>query len=430
MLDISETVTIREFDVLFRDEGSASTVGTSIPGDDWDWLLKVCLSRSGPDVFRLQIREGKQCLQARNYVGSLETPHGLRIEILPKVSEVDEGIAVSRLILLKMLKRVLKLKMTTWKSAHLETLKQPLHEILISLFLDEVEYLVKKGIRSEYLLQRDEQPFLRGRLLVEQQLNRRPGAKPEFAIEYHEFLPDRPENRLIHSAVVAVSQWASSSRNQQRARTLRFQLDGIPLSTGYKQDFQKWSHDRGLIDYRDLRGWCELILNEQTPHTLAGGNLGMAFLFPMEMLFERYVAAILRRKLPSGYSLKEQAKAHSLVCHRNQNWFLLKPDLLVLDSQGRCLQVLDTKWKRLDSQKDDGSKKYGLSQSDFYQMAAYGQKYLGGEGEMFLIYPRSSRFQEPLDPFDFTDKLRLRVVPFDLERDELALPGALTMLKM
>ncbi|QTN31232.1 hypothetical protein HZ994_02430 [Akkermansiaceae bacterium] len=86
-------------------------------------------------------------------------------------------------------------------------MNQPLHEHLIGIFLTGVERLVKKGLRNNYILKEDDHPFLRGRLRIEKQLNRRPGSKPEFPIEYHEFIPDRPENRLIHSAILAVGKW-------------------------------------------------------------------------------------------------------------------------------------------------------------------------------------------------------------------------------
>ena len=98
--------------------------------------------------------------------------------------------------------------------------------------------------------------------------------------------------------------------------------------------------------------------------------------------------------------------------------FRLEPDLLI--EQGSMRWVLDTKWKRLDSSDRDG--KYGLSQADFYQLFAYGQRYLGGKGELALIYPAHRKFTRPLPPFDFGSGLHLHVVPFDLERDELLLP--------
>ena len=33
----------------------------------------------------------------------------------------------------------------------------------------------------------------------------------------------------------------------------------------------------------------------------------------------------------------------------------------------------------------NGTDKYGLSQGDFYQLQAYGQSYLGGQGDVVLI---------------------------------------------
>ncbi|MNC55766.1 McrBC 5-methylcytosine restriction system component [compost metagenome] len=76
--------------------------------------------------------------------------------------------------------------------------------------------------------------------------------------------------------------------------------------------------------------------------------------------------------------------------------------------------VLDTKWKRLSS--SGGDKNYGLKQSDFYQLFAYGHKYLAGDGELVLIYPRRAAFDAPLQVFEFTPQLKLWVLPFDLEQ--------------
>jgi 5-methylcytosine-specific restriction enzyme subunit McrC len=46
-------------------------------------------------------------------------------------------------------------------------------------------------------------------------------------------------------------------------------------------------------------------------------------------------------------------------------------------------------------------------------MYAYGQKYLDGRGALVLIYPAHDSFREPIEySFDFSDDLRLWVVPF------------------
>ena len=86
------------------------------------------------------------------------------------------------------------------------------------------------------------------------------------------------------------------------------------------------------------------------------------------------------------------------------------------------MAVFDTKWKRISTLLDDPSSKYGLSESDFYQMAVYGQRYLGGSGELFLIFPKNESFQQPLEAFEFSNSLRVWVLPFDLDSDLLKIP--------
>jgi 5-methylcytosine-specific restriction enzyme subunit McrC len=112
-----------------------------------------------------------------------------------------------------------------------------------------------------------------------------------------------------------------------------------------------------------------------------------------------------------------------LVLHREESWFRLQPDLLVRAGTENVL-VLDSKWKLLDGARSSGSDKYGLSQSDFYQLHAYGQTYLNGRGDVVLIYPKSDAFSVPLEAFEFlkTNVLRLWVLPFCLQTRRLLIP--------
>ena len=70
---------------------------------------------------------------------------------------------------------------------------------------------------------------------------------------------------------------------------------------------------------------------------------------------------------------------------------------------------------------DSGRNKYGLSQSDFYQLYAYGKKYMDGYGDMILIFPKYDNFTQPLPVFKYDKNLRLWVIPFDLFSKNLIL---------
>ena len=84
--------------------------------------------------------------------------------------------------------------------------------------------------------------------------------------------------------------------------------------------------------------------------------------------------------------------------------------------------VLDTKWKLLDQ--GNRSNKYGISQSDMYQLYAYGHKFIeGNQKNLMLIYPMTDKFTEALSVFKYEDGFKLWAVPFDIVRGELLLSG-------
>jgi 5-methylcytosine-specific restriction enzyme subunit McrC len=172
--------------------------------------------------------------------------------------------------------------------------------------------------------------------------------------------------------------------------------------------------------------WAKLILSGMSPLTGAGKNHAPSLLFPMEALFEAYVEKHLRKQVLSGFILKSQANSHYLVEHQKQNWFRLKPDLLVHDTQRKNRLLLDTKWKLIDSKKCNGSDKYQLNQADFYQLFAYGHHYLQGSGDVVLVYPKTDTFAEPLPVFRFpkSDEMRLWVLPFCLQSKRLLIPDS------
>ncbi|TOM33192.1 restriction endonuclease, partial [Vibrio parahaemolyticus] len=195
----------------------------------------------------------------------------------------------------------------------------------------------------------------------------------------------------------------------------------------YALDFRQWSKERSLAHYRSVKPWCELILSYQSPVSLSGRHNGISMLFPMENLFEQYVAIRLGKSLSHDLTLRTQASSCALVTHKprsgkSQEWFRLKPDIVVSDkSSHEFLYVADTKWKRINEKQATSKQKYGISQSDMYQMFAYGQCYLGGAGVVYLIYPAHESFNRPLPPFKFDEKLSIRVIPYELLKDECEL---------
>jgi 5-methylcytosine-specific restriction enzyme subunit McrC len=309
-------------------------------------------------------------------------------------------------------------------TANLSAARMPLLEVFIGEFLFAVQTVVKRGLHSDYVIRQDNLFALRGKLLMAQQLRQNLYRLDRFFAEHDEFSTNRPENRLLHAALRRVLQISASQQNQKLARELGFVFNDIPESTNFVQDFQRVRLDRGMGCYADALAWARLILEDDSPLTGVGKHGAPSLLFPMEAVFESYVARNLEKQLLAPFTLKTQARSHHLVRHREQNWFQMRPDAVVRKS-GRDAIVLDTKWKILDGSKSNGTDKYGLAQDDFYQLLSYGQSYLDGKGEVVLIYPRTDVFQRALPVFEFpkTSGLRLWVLPFCLKTRNLEIPA-------
>jgi 5-methylcytosine-specific restriction enzyme subunit McrC len=416
---------VREYARLTTDDSIETNLNQAcIPQTAFEWLcqLSARFRTNGASLLHL---ENRRWLRLDNFVGIVETPCGTLLEILPKHTE-ESNEAASRALLIKMLETALDLPPRPTDKTDIQTFRRPLLEWVMKEFVLALDHLLKRGLRFDYRCVEEEQRYLRGRLDMNKQLRQPPGRAHIFNIRHDLFLADRPENRLLKSALMRVCGLTQQPDTWRLSHELAGLLAEIPGSPNIAADFRQWRSDRLMAHYQQVRPWCELVLGQHMPLAMRGKTHGISLLFPMEKLFERYVEVKLRKQLPVSYTLKAQAASQSLCTHQGKSLFQLRPDLLIQSHQKTVL-ILDTKWKLLSAA--DAENKYGLSQSDFYQMFAYGHNYLSGEGDMILIYPKTEKFSETFPAFEFSTKfstkLRLWVTPFDLENGRMHWPSGI-----
>jgi len=155
-----------------------------------------------------------------------------------------------------------------------------------------------------------------------------------------------------------------------------------------------------------LEELCRLVLYELNPLAAAGASRALSVLFPMESVFEAYVAGLLRARLPD-WKVRTQVRGAHLGTVGANSAFPLRPDLVL---QGAELIVADTKWKRLDF---NAPPTYGVSNADAYQMLAYARVFQDRQAdrEVWLLYPSSKPV--PLPSVQLGD-VTLRLVLVDL----------------
>jgi len=352
-------------------------------------------------------------LQAQNYVGVIQTKDGTTIEILPKIREVDEE--ESRKILIRMLKTLKKSPFKSLHKAHLKTTKMPLFEIFISMFLEELAVLIRKGIKSDYIAKEDNLHFLKGKLKINEQIKYNYIHKERFFVAYDEYSSDRVENRLIKTTLQYLYKKSRSSRNQQRIREFLFVFDEVKPSKNFKIDFSKVKSNRQMRDYEQVLLWCKTFLLGNSFSPYRGNSVAFALLFDMNKLFESYVYDYLRKQR-KYVSITAQDSGHYLAYMNGKDGkFKLKPDIVVNKSITDKTVVIDTKWKLLSEDKAH----QGVSQSDMYQLFAYGTKYKNCQ-RMFLIYPLDKIQLKEGNCYQYYEEnsnLQLDIVFFDVVND-------------
>jgi 5-methylcytosine-specific restriction enzyme subunit McrC len=413
-------LTIFEFDRVF--DTNKGPTGLNVPSSVFTWLESQCIKyESTGSWLKLTHSGGARAIQVTNYVGVIRAPCGYQIEVLPKTGK-NTSPEKARQLLIDMLSSLPEFRHIQTASADLMVKKMPLLEVFINQFLSSVNQVIKRGLRSDYVSHEKNIFALRGRLKIVKHISQNLVRCDRFFTEHDEYMQNRPENRLIHTALRNVITFSKSRENQRLARELSFVFDDVPVSNSIEQDIKNIRLDRGMSYYSTALQWAQLIIKGFNPLTGFGSHHAASLLFPMEALFEAYVEKGLRKQVKEGFFLKSQSSARYLVTHKAKQWFKLKPDLII-KSFDKNQMVLDAKWKLLDTSQDNSRQKYQLSQADFYQMYAYGNYYLNGHGNIILIYPKTDLFLHPLATFDFKQSagMRLWVLPFCLETKKLLL---------
>jgi 5-methylcytosine-specific restriction enzyme subunit McrC len=393
-----------------------------IPGKSfnnlWDFILEKQTINDSPDkAFELYTRGGKRIIKAKNYVGVVETKTKDVIEVLPKIYGVDSNIDAKK-IFLKMLKVLKKFDNLTFQDANLHSKDDfPILELFISNYIIEAEKILLQGLKKGYVINESNQAFLKGKLLFKHQIRHNIVNKSKFFVAFSQFEYNIPLNRILKSTLLKLLNLTKSNSNRRKISELSSFLEGVPNSANIIVDLNSFKNSNRLFsNYSKIHEWSEIFLLNKGFTNFSGKNINQAMLFPMEKVFESFVAYQIR-KYSKSYSVKTQHNKYHLVeKYKEKPKFRLKPDIFASKPEGDGCIIIDTKWKVID----EDSKTKSIQQSDMYQLYAYGRKYLKGYGEpiLYLIYPYNDQFKEELPPFYYEKEgdfwLKLFARPFDL----------------
>ena len=357
-------------------------------------------------------------ISVNNYVGLIQMQNGYQVQVLPKIdfgTDPDNGNEETKRVFLRMLRSMKDFPSKVFNDANLKMDRMTLYEIFINMYLQEVRILVKHGIKSAYVAREDNLKFYKGKLVVNEQIKQNAAHGERFYVRYDEYLVDRAENRLVKATLLKLQGITGSAENQKEIRQLLTAFEMVQPSVNYQKDFSRVVIDRNTKDYDMLMRWSRVFLLNKSFNTFSGGNNARALLFPMEKVFESYVAQQLKKVLLDlNWEVSTQDKGYYLFDSPRQ--FALRPDIVITREDGSRI-ILDTKWKSLV---DKPRINYGISQADMYQMYAYAKKY--ETPEIWLLYPVNEEMRShPGISFDSDDGVNVRLFFVDIANIETSI---------
>jgi len=272
--------------------------------------------------------------------------------------------------------------------ARLAVRQAPLSETLAAIFAQRLKQELLRGPEKSYLEHEANMRSFKGKLLVARQTLHNTAHRERFYCRFDDFSDDTLMNRIFKASCRVLLEVTRTPPTQDLLKQCLLLLDDVADTEVQDSDFSRIAINRQNERFEEILQFCRLLLLGRTPTVQAGGTKTFSLLFDMNKVFERFVAAFLRRYVAQrfpGVQIFPQAAHHKrhLMESERAGVLRLEPDILIEDSGGRRL-VMDTKWKRLTA----GNRgRGGVAEADLYQLYAYTRRY--GCQRSVLLYPHA-----------------------------------------
>lgn len=414
-----ETIEIKEFDSLICKKEYEDNRKRYISEEQFNSIIAIIEELStvedGANVLDfLSITWRKnigKVITLKNFVGLIQLPKRCSIQVLPKIDLACgdcEDNRKTKEIFISMIRSMKDFQGKAFNKAFLAADRMNLYEVFISMYLQGVRSVVQKGLKSSYLLKEDNLRFYKGKLLVNNHIKNNFTHKERFYVVFDEFQINRPENRLIKATLLELRMRTTSLLNSREIRQLLAAFEGVEPSVNYENDFAKTIIDRNTKDYVELLQWSKIFLMKKSFTMFSGIVNARAILFPMEKVFESYVAREISKvfTVKDGWCVLTQNEEKYLFTEPKKK-FGLRPDIVLKNSSK--VVIMDTKWKRLNIKEHN----YGISTEDMYQMYVYSKSY--ETRFIWLLYPQVKDLKNTKIYYKTFDDTEIRAFFVNLE---------------
>jgi 5-methylcytosine-specific restriction enzyme subunit McrC len=236
--------------------------------------------------------------------------------------------------------------------------------------------------------------------------------------DYEPFLFDNKVNRVIKYCSRLLMYQTKFSENLQTLQQVVFILDEVEDTPCNIYDIENITINNFFEEYNLILDSCKLIIGQQLYSSNSYDLSQWCLLFPMEYVFEDFVAGFLEQHFSKDWYVKYQKSDEYLATNDlGKKVFNMQHDIFLISKHSGKKIIVDTKYKLRSANFKDDPKK-NIAQADLYQMTSYA--FRRGCTDIFLLYPNlTDKINDP-DIFEISsgfksdDKIKVTAmeIPF------------------
>jgi 5-methylcytosine-specific restriction enzyme subunit McrC len=270
-------------------------------------------------------------------------------------------------------------------------------EIIGMLFYLELKTILEKGLLKTYIRNEQNLNFLKGKLIIKNQIINEIKKTPKFNCKYFDLTYDNLENQIILYVLCLLLPRLTKDSLKNNLLVFEYQLKNEITFKEYSgRDCDKVCYNRVNEYYKNIISLSKLILEDSFVHSYASDkSIGVNFLVNMNQLYEDFLTEMIKETiaededLQNRYEVIAQKKVRGLL---QPDPLTIKPDIVIRNKSNDKDDykfVIDTKYKIEDNN------------ADYYQLIAYLLAFNRSK-KGILIYPNINNDDQTTLPQDYT----------------------------
>lgn len=365
---------MKNFNEIIVFEHQSVKIGKDLTQDQFN-ALQNHYGTNGVPYYNL-IHNG---VKFNEYVGVLQIGK-TTIEILPKTEKHSlESKKSWRQVLIGMLQAVGMFNTQAPSTSSLKLKPNSILDLYFELYVNELEYLIRRGLIKKYNKREGNTDALKGRLLFNKNIQKNLVHKERFYVSYTNYDKDHLLHQILFTTLDLLSSINSNPLLNSRIQKLLFNFPEVNKLKVSNKTFEKIVLNRKSLIYSNAIEIAKLILLNYHPDLEKGRQDVLALMFNMNDLWEKFVLSSIKRFKDSSVKVRGQI-SKSFWQSEQGGKSRMKPDIVI--NKNNETIVLDTKWKNLNGKNP--------SPDDLRQMFVY-SKYFKAK-KVALLYPDNDNY--------------------------------------